>query len=67
MRRGDFRGPVSGLVLMQDLQAAIIFARTRLTDNSPFGDYCPAEVYFACRSTAQCVALALIFLTNSAD
>jgi hypothetical protein len=29
---------------MQDLQAGIILARTRLTDNSPFGDYCPAEV-----------------------
>jgi hypothetical protein len=44
MRRGGFRGPVSGLVLMQDLQAGIIFARIRLTDNSPFVDYYPAEV-----------------------
>ena len=67
MRRGDFRGPVSGLVLMQDLQAAIIFARTRLTDNSPFGDYCPAEVCFERKFSAQRFASALIFLTNSAD
>jgi hypothetical protein len=67
MRRGDFRGPVSGLVLMQDLQAAIIFARTRLTDNSPFGDYRPAEVCFSRRCVACAFASALIFLTNSAD
>jgi hypothetical protein len=53
MRRGDFSGPVSGLVLMPDLQAAIILARTRLTDNSPFGDYCPAEVCFSRRCVAR--------------
>ena len=35
---------VAGLVLMQALQAARIFARRRLTDNSPFDHYCPAEV-----------------------
>ncbi len=64
MRRGDFRGPVSGLVLMQDLQAAIIFARTRLTDNSPFGDYCPAEVCFVHGSIAPFSASMLIFLKN---
>ncbi len=29
---------------MQALQAPRIFARRCLTDNSPFGDYCPAEV-----------------------
>ncbi|MNL64382.1 hypothetical protein D3C87_1885910 [compost metagenome] len=37
-RGGFFCGPVPSLVLMQALQAGGIFARRRLTDNSPLGD-----------------------------